>query len=291
MAHPIKRKRHPTFDPMRTWLLLLTAALASTASAGGEFFPIGARYAGMGGSGLILTDLWSVRANPAGIAGLDKPMAGLFYQRHFLSEELAHQGLAVALPAGKGAFGIGMDRYGYSLYNETRASLGYAMRFGEGLRAGVQLNYLGVRIGEQYGSTSAWAAELGMQARLTDELWIAAHLYNPTQAKLGARTESQVPLDERVPTVLRAGLGWLVSPKLTLTGDAEKDIDRKERFRFGLEYAPSKALYLRTGISTGPVSGHFGAGFRTERLEIDLAVAVRAQLGPTPMINLNYRFK
>jgi hypothetical protein len=280
-----------TFDPMRITHLALCLALVPPVFAGGELHPIGARFAAMGGSGLALHDLWSVRLNPAGIAGLDKPMAGLFYQRHFLSEDLAHQGLAVVLPVGKGAFGIGMDRFGYSLYNETRASLAYAMRFGEGFRAAVQMNYLGVRIGENYGSTSAWAAELGMQARLTDELWIAAHLYNPTQAKLNASTESQVALDERVPTVLRAGLGWLVSSKLTLTGDVEKDIDRRERFRFGLEYAPSKALYLRTGISTNAVGGHFGAGFRTERFDIDLAVAVRAQLGPTPMINLNYRFK
>lgn len=276
---------------MRALLLLLCSLFGARALAGGDPLTVGARYAGMGGTGLTLIDLWSLRANPAGLAGIDKPMAGLFYQRHFLSEDLAHQGLAVALPAGQGTFGIGVDRFGYDLYNETRASLGYAMRFGDGLRAAVQVNYLGVGLGANYGSTSTWAAELGMQARLSDEIWIAAHLYNPTQAKLDARTESEVTLDERVPTMLRAGLGWLVSSKLTITGDAEKDLDRPERFRFGLEYAPSKALYLRTGISTAPVSGHFGAGFRTERLDIDLAVAVRAQLGPTPMINLNYRFK
>ncbi|MBK7946352.1 MAG: hypothetical protein IPJ85_14065 [Flavobacteriales bacterium] len=207
---------------MRIALLILALTTTGRTLAGGDLHTIGARYAGMGGSGLTLIDLWSVRANPAGVAGIDKPMAGLFYQRHFLSEDLAHQGLAVVLPAGKGSFGIGMDGFGYSLYNETRASLGYAMRFGDGFRAGVQVNYLGVRIGENYGSTSTWAAELGMQARLTDEIWIAAHVYNPTQAKLNASTESQVTLDERVPTVLRAGLGWLVSSKLTLTGDVER---------------------------------------------------------------------
>ena len=98
-------------------------------------------------------------------------------------------------------------------------------------------------------------------------------------------------LDERVPTLLRAGLGWVVSSKLTLTGEAEKDIDRPERFRFGVEYMPSKALYLRTGISSGPVQGHFGAGIRVSRLEMDLAVSMRSKLGATPMINLNYRFK
>lgn len=273
--------------------ILLVSVLLNTlvGMAGGDPLTAGARFAGMGGSGLTLIDLWSVRLNPAGIAGIEKPAAGLFYQRHFLSEELAHQGLAVALPVGKGSFGLGVDRFGYSLYNETRASLAYAMRFSEGLRAAVQLNYLGVQLGGNYGGTSAFTAELGVQARISEQFWIGAHLFNPTRAKLAAVSESAVQLDERVPTLLRAGLGWVVNARLTITGEAEKDIDRAERFRFGLEYSPSKALFIRTGISTGPVQGHLGVGVRAGRLDVDLALSVRAQLGPTPMINLNYRFK
>lgn len=271
---------------------LLAGLLATCSSlAGGDPLPVGARFAGMGGSGLSLADLWSLRLNPAGLAGLQGAQAGLFYQRHFLSEDLAHQGVAVALPVGKGCFGIGADRFGYELYNETRASLAYAMRFGEGLRAAVQINHIGVRLGGNYGSAGTVAAELGVQARISEQFWMGAYLFNPTRAKLAASTESIVVLDERVPTLLRAGLGWLVSTKLTLTAEAEKDIDRRERFRFGVEYMPSKALFLRTGISTGPVQGHFGAGIRTGRLDVDLALAVRALLGPTPMVNLNYRFK
>ena len=276
---------------MRNALIITSFLSASACLAGGDPLTVGARFAGMGGSGLSLADLWCVRLNPAGIAGLDKPAAGLFYQRHFLSEDLAHQGLAVALPVGKGAFGIGVDRFGYDLYNETRASLAYAMRFGEGLRAAVQLNYLGVQLGGNYGGTGAFAGEVGVQARISEQFWLGAHLFNPTRSKLGTVMESDVVLDERVPTLLRAGLGWVVSSKLTLTGEVEKDIDRAERFRFGVEYNPSKALFLRTGISTANVQGHFGVGVRTGRLDVDLAVAVRAQLGPTPMINLNYRFK
>ena len=165
------------------------------------------------------------------------------------------------------------------------------MRFSEGLRAAVQLDYIGVQLGNNYGSTSAFTAELGVQAKLTDELWLGAHLYNPNRAKLGANTESEVILDERVPTLLRGGFGWLASSKLTLTAEVEKDIDRDERFRFGVEYNPSKILFLRTGVSTGAVQAHFGAGFHLERFDIDMAVALRSQLGATPMLNLNYRFK
>lgn len=276
---------------MRRLLLILLSLISLRAMAGGDPLTVGARFAGMGGSGLSLADLWSVRLNPAGLAGLEAPTAGLFYQRHYLSEDLAHQGLAVALPVGKGCFGLGADRFGYDLYNETRASLAYAMRFGEGLRAAVQLDYLGIRLGDNYGSTGALVAELGVQARLTDQLWLGAHLYNPSRTDLGAGTESEVVLDERVPTLLRAGFGYLASKKLTLTAEAEKDIDQDERFRIGVEYAPSQALFVRTGISTGAVQGHFGVGFRVKQLDIDLAVAVRSKLGPTPMLNLNYRFK
>lgn len=275
---------------MRT---LYTAALLTTSlslSAGGEQVTLGARFAGMGGAGLTLTDLWSIRMNPAGIAGLESAAAGLFYQQHFLSEELASQALGVAIPLGSGVLGIGADRFGYSLYNETRASLTYAMPFGDGLRAGVQMDYLGVRLGENYGSTGSVVAQLGMQARITDDLWIGAHLYNPTRARLGTSTEGGVPVDERVPTLLRAGFTYTFSTKLLMSLEAEKDIDQRERVRVGMEYNPVKVLYLRTGISTAPTGSHFGVGFRLERIDIDMAVAVRSQLGPTPMLNLNYRF-
>lgn len=278
-------ERNATFGAMRSILTALSFLGLTAVFASGERLPAGARFAGMGYAGLTLTDLWSVRLNPAGLAGLEVPTAGLFYQSHYLTNELSQQGLAFATPLGNGTVGISGDRFGYSLYNETTVSATYAMRFGDGLRAAVQFDYLGVRLGENYGNSNAFTAEVGVQAKLSDAIWIGAHLYNPTQAQIGG------PYDEQVPTLLRAGLGYTFSPKLVMTLDAEKDIDHEERFRFGAEYHPNQALYLRTGIRTGDVQGHFGAGFHLKQLEIDLAVAVRSQLGASPIISLNYRFK
>ncbi|MBK6754489.1 MAG: hypothetical protein IPG69_13055 [Flavobacteriales bacterium] len=266
-----------------TSLLLCLRALALC--AGGDNTPVGPRIAGMGQAGVTLIDLWSVHHNQAGLAGLTKITVGAHYQRHFLSEELSQQGLAVAIPLGKGTIAVSGNSLGFDLYRETKAGVAYAMRFGEGLRAGVQLNYFNVRLGENYGSRSMMTAELGIQARLTDKLWIGAHLYNPTRAELGG------PYDEKVPTILRVGLGYTFSEKLVITGEVAKDIDRQEQFHAGIEYRPINALFLRTGVSTGPVQGHFGAGVRVKNFDIDLAVAYRSLLGPTPMIGLNYRFE
>jgi hypothetical protein len=271
---------------MRAPLFLLAWALApALAFAGGEHFPTSARFAGMGNAGITLVDLWCTGGNQAGLAGLEKPVAGAYYQQHWLAPDLAMQGLAFALPYKKSTFALSANSFGNTLYAQRSFGLAYAMKLDEGLRVGVQLDYLNLRLGEGYGSTSAVTAELGVQARLTEKLWIGAHLYNPNRAKLGG------PYDEKAPTIISAGLAYTFNKQVTLAAEAGKDIDRQEQYRAGIEYRPTDVLFLRTGVSSGPTKAHFGAGFRLKQLELDLAVVLRSQLGATPMVNLNYRFK
>lgn len=254
--------------------------------AGGERWPVGARFAGMGYAHLTLVDLWSVRGNQAGLAGLEHPVAGAYYQQHWLSNDLSMQGLAFALPVGKGCFAASGNSFGSGgLYTEQQFGIAYAMKLSDSFRVGVQLDYLSMRFGENYGSTNAITVEAGLQAKLSDHLWIGAHLYNPNQAELGG------PYEEKAPTVFGAGLGYTFNDQVLLSAQADKDIERGEQYRVGIEYRPAKALFVRTGISTGPTQAHFGAGVRVKTFEIDLAVAARSQLGITPMFNLNYRFE
>lgn len=264
---------------------MVAGALAlMRAWAGGEHLPVGARFAGMGYAGITLVDLWSVQANQAGLAGLEHPVAGAYYQQHWLSSELAMQGLAFALPYHKGCFAVNAQSFGGDLYRESQYGLSYAMRLSDAVRVGVQLDYLDLRFGENYGSTSAITAQAGVQARLSDHLWIGAHLYNPNRATLGG------PYDEKAPTEFGAGLSYAFNDRVTFAGQVDKDIDRGERYHFGIEYHPVDVLFLRTGLSTGPVQGHFGVGLRLKQLDIDLAAVARSQLGLTPMVSLNYRF-
>ncbi|MFT3886150.1 MAG: hypothetical protein QM724_12210 [Flavobacteriales bacterium] len=257
----------------------------TTALAGGEHLPVGARFAGMGHASTTLSDLWSVRANQAGLAALEHPVAGAYYQQHWFAPDLAMQGLAFALPVGNGCFAVNANTFGSTLYAERQFGIAYALKLSDGLRVGVQLDYLDLRLGEGYGSRGMMTAELGVQAKLSEHLWIGAHLYNPNKATIGG------PYGEKAPTELRAGLGYTFNDQVLLTGEVAKDIDRAERYHAGLEYRVIKVLALRTGVSTGPEQAHFGVGLRLQRLDLDMAVAVRSRLGATPMVNLNYRFE
>ena len=271
---------------MRHVFLLPALFCSLLALAGGEHWPVGARFAGMGYANLTLTDLWSVRGNQAGLAGLEHPVAGAYYQQHWLSGDLAMQGLAVALPVGKGCFAVNGSSFGKAnLFSEQQFGLAYAMKLSETFRVGVQLDYMNIRFGESYGSSNAITAEAGIQAKLSSHMWIGAHLYNPTQAKIGG------PYNEKTPTTFGAGLGYTFNDQVLMCVQADKDIDRDAQYRVGIEYRPVKALFVRTGMSTGPVQAHFGVGVRVKTFEIDLAVAARSQLGITPMFNLNYRFE
>jgi len=278
--------RSATFGTMRHTLLFPALFCSLISLAGGEHWPVGARFAGMGNAHLTLVDLWNVRGNQAGLAALEHPTAGAYYQQHWLSGDLAMQGLAFALPVGKGCFAVNGSAFGKAdLFSEQQFGLAYAMKLSDNFRVGVQLDYLNIRFGENYGSTNAVTAQAGLQAKLSDQLWIGAHLYNPTQAKIGG------PYEEKTPAVFGAGIGYTFNDQVLLCVQADKDIDRDAQYRVGIEYRPVKALFVRTGVSTGPVQAHFGAGVRMGTVEIDLAVAARSQLGITPMFNLNYRFE
>ena len=71
-------KKHLTLGVMRVELILILVFLTSLAHGSGEALPLGARFAGMENTGLTLVEVCSMRLNPAGIAGLERPTAGIF---------------------------------------------------------------------------------------------------------------------------------------------------------------------------------------------------------------------
>jgi len=271
---------------------LLTILPVLNLEAGGDNFDIGARSAGMANASVTISDLWSVHHNQAGLARLEKIAAGIYYENKFLLSELGLKAAAVAIPVGddqgtRGVFGISMSFFGYSLYNDTKVGLAYSKSFGDKFSAGIQLDYLSTRIGGDfdYGKKGSVVVEGGIQAQLSDNLSIGAHLFNPTRAKIADYD------DERVPTIIRIGVDYTFSEKVFVSIETEKDIDFKPVYKAGLEYRAIEELYLRAGISTNPTLNTFGFGLNLKQFTFDFAFSIHQVLGFSPQLSLTYKLK
>ncbi|MDQ3049045.1 MAG: hypothetical protein M3R27_15960, partial [Bacteroidota bacterium] len=107
----------------------------------------------------------------------------------------------------------------------------------------------------------------------------------PTRAKIADYD------DERLPTIIRLGLDYSFSDKVTIAVETEKDIAQKAVFKAGIEYKAVKEFYIRAGISTNPVLSSFGCGIHLKNFTIDLSSGYHQTLGFCPQLGLSYSFK
>lgn len=256
--------------------------------------PSGAKSAAMGTAGATLTDIASVQQNTAGFAAIKTVSGSLFYENKFLVPELKLSAFTLALPVKKlGTFGLCVNYFGFSLFNQKKTGLAFAKNLGDKFSAGVQINYLFTHIAENYGTKSAFTAEAGIQARLNQRLSIGVHLYNPTRTMLSDYN------DERIPIVMKLGLAYSFSDKVTAVLESEKDFSYRPAFKFGIDYRVIKELSLRTGLrrlaSIDVMTNYsilcFGFGLNIKKLTLDVASTFHPALGFTPHISLSHDFK
>ncbi len=275
------RRRKTAFS----WQLLsglLLLCLARPSHAQGNIVPSGgARGAGMGAVGVVFRDAQSILANQAGMAFVEAPTAAVFGEQRFLLADLRNVGAGFVLPSSNlGAFGLSLQYFGMSEYNEQRAGLAYARRLFAGTSIGLQFNAFSSRIPD-YGNALRLNAEVGLQTQLMPKLILGFHLANP----LRTRTRG----GDRMPAILRAGLGYQTSDKVLMALELEKDIDFPLRAKAGIEYRPAEAISLRAGVATQPATATLGLGFRLPAgLAFDFAGGYHQFLGFTPTFGLIY---
>lgn len=249
-----------------------------------EWIPAGGRSAAMGSTSATSIDFWSVHNNQAGLAFYDQTAAGIYYENRFLVKELGYQSGAFALKTKYGMLGATVGYSGDATYNTTKAGVAYARKFGSRFSAGIQLDYIGTALAEDYGSKSNITFEAGVMVRLTEQLTFGAHAFNPIHAKL--TTDN----NEWIPSIMNAGLGYTFSDKLILTAEALKNSEHPLEFRTGAEYKLNHMMYARIGLSTSPFRYTFGFGIELKQFSFDLSSSVHEQLGYSPQVSLQYNF-
>ncbi len=268
----------------KTFIILVLFIITSISYAGHDNYPVGARQAGMSNATVMCSDIWSLWHNQAGLAYLKSTSIGMYYDNRYIVPEYAYKAFGLAVPTKRGVLGMSFSYFGYNQYNEKKIGLAYAKSFGEKFSAGLQLDYLNTYISQDYGSSGTVVVELGVLSQPVKNLFIAAHVYNPTRSSMASYQ------DERIPTIYRFGIGYKMGDKSFIGAEIEKELEFEPRIKAGIEYKLIDNFFLRTGISLKPVSNSFGIGYKLKGLILDIAFTTNKELGITPHVSMIYSF-
>lgn len=243
-------------------------------------YSIGGRSAGIGNASLTLADSYGLINNPAGIAQLTDISLFASYENRYLLEDFQVFGAGAVVPVGGFSTGIGFYRFGGKLYNEQMISLKGAHKVGF-MSLGAGLNYVQYNL-ETLGTTGVLVLDFGGIAKISDQFFVGAHIYNITQTKLVEDT------GERVPTVMRLGISYRPMESFMLNLETIKDVNYPAGVKAGIEYSIIPQLALRSGFSTSPFISCFGVGFQPKKFKVDYSFRNDARLGDMHQISVSY---
>ncbi|PRY53036.1 hypothetical protein B0I27_10443 [Arcticibacter pallidicorallinus] len=255
-----------------------------TGTSGAQDINPGSRLLSMGNTGVALQDVWSMQANPAGIASLACPAAALTYQKNYPGTSLSTEAAVMVYPLKKHAFGLAFQSFGFSAYKELRMGLAYARKFGETVFTAVDFHYHQISV-PSYGETRAFSIDAGFQYKPSSELIIGAHISNLSNSSYDQSAGADIPVQ------LSVGASYRFSEELLLSSSVvAANGDRGGDFRTGLEYCLMSQLAFRAGVGIHPFNQYAGMGYVFKRLSVDMAVSNHLVLGYNPQISLAYVF-
>lgn len=245
-----------------------------------QVFTQGARSAAMGNVQTVFKDEQSLLGNQAGLGSLENYAVIVAVQRRFMLSELDAVAAGAALPTRSGTFGLLVQNFGFNAFRQQKVGLAYGRRLFENFYAGASFDYIQTRIPE-YGSNGTVSVQIGLQALLSKQLLIGAHIANPAQVEIAEK--------DHLPTIFRLGLSWTPSSKTSLVFELENDLDFPLRAKGGIEYQAAQPLFLRVGFASNPTTVHFGMGlWLKEKIKLDVSSNYHQVLGFSPSLGLGY---
>ncbi len=266
---------------MRIALTILVYFTCSVIQAQSVSTLMGARAQGLGYTTSVLTDSWGVFNNIAGIATLTQPTASFTYDLRHALPGADRTAAAIVWPIKAGVLGGGVVNFGDALYSESMITAGFSNQLGLA-SLGLNLKYIQYRA-EGFGTKGVFTVNFGGIAELTPTLSVGAHITNINQPKISAD-------DNRIPTILTAGLAFKPTDNVFIATEIEKNIDYQATWRMGLEYLFNKKFCARTGYAIQPNTAYFGMGFKATRFSIDYAIQYSTQLQFGHQASITYQF-
>lgn len=280
---------------------------AGTKSA--EFITLGfgARPLAMSGAYTAAdNDIFSALWNPAGLASLKNKQLAVMHNS--LPEDINQEYVSFGMPIINSnskynpyiALTLNFGKYGdesittYSKPYGTGSSfdgsdlminLSFAKKFDEKILAGINGKYLKQELYNYDGS--AFAVDLGMIMKLSENLSVGAGIYN-----IGSRIKF-ISESEEIPLQLKTGLSLKISDYLLTNGDVIYTKDENIDMAVGFEVKFLKMLAARAGFNTVNEAGSgltLGLGLNFDNINFDYAYEPYGDFNASHKVSLDYAF-
>lgn len=245
----------------------------------------------MGADGLALgqattalqNNNWALFSNPA-LVNVEKKSVSFYSQRNYGFSELTDVAAVGSVPTKYGIAAFGFHRYGGDLFNETKVRLGYSNSWND-LKVGVAINYNHISQATPYGSGGALGIDLGISAKISTGLWLAAKTTNINQPAYSFEAN-----EESLSRELALGLSYHLDNTALFLFDVVKDVRFPVAYRGGVEMKVIDNLKGRVGVTTEPNTYSFGFGYGIDFWEVNIAFQRHETIGFSPGLDLNFFF-
>jgi len=282
----------------------LAADTAGTAAAGFLKLPVDARDAALGEANAGRPGgPMAIFQNPGALAAGEGLQAA--FSHALLTEDLACDALAAAVPLGPGMLGAGALRLGYGTLDrvdrfgtvtgtlspaDSAFALGWGLPLGPDVLAGAAVKSVSSRI---YGSAATTALDLGVLIRGDDlSVGFAVQHLGPG---LKFNTEaSPLPVNIKLGAFIPYGERWQWLADLNFPKDGQAWLAAGGQYALALGgdwKLSARAGYNSAARDTGQING-FTGGFGLDRgaLSFDYGLRTLGLLGLTHHLGVNYRW-
>jgi hypothetical protein len=221
------------------------------------------------------TDVFSATANASSLPQITGFTAGAYAEKRYMLNDLDLAALAFAFATDHAGYGLSVEYFGNSGYNEINIGLSYGRSMGN-INVGASFSYHILNI-SGYKNQALPGVAFSTLWKLTDKVYSSLQIINPPFFSKKHH--------EHIHSAYSFSLGYEASPDVYTGIEINKQEDRSLRVTGILQYWFNKKYYARIGMVTS-VSEYFaGIGWQRKEFRLDISVRYHPSLGVTPGVS------
>lgn len=261
--------------------ILIILGAASLGNGAFEHTPLAPMNVGMGlmvvNGSLQPTGILN---DPASSVQMTTPQMFLSWGNRFGLKTLLHQSAAVSYPLSVFNLGVGVTRFGNSLYQETTITVLTGKRVKPSLDVGIAITLYQLFI-KDYSSQGTMGITISSRWHLAGRLECSTTLQNVNNPRLSGYRE---PL----PQIITTGVSYVPVPHIKTILEWEQDLEYPGRAKFGVLCRPFRWLRFALGYAANPGQVTGGVELTFQFVSFNYAATTHAQLGLSHWLGLGF---